>query len=115
MDSLTTTSVSGIRTVELPTDVLAFCRKHGIIESLNDAVRLAEEAFSPLAAPAIVLDEEYETGERRVVIEITAQMSADQAAQWYDEYVRRRVASASPNARYHIALSLDVRGGNGPA
>ena len=112
---MTTTSVSGILTEELPTDVLVFCRKHAILESLDDAVRLAEEAFSPVAAPTIVLDEDYETGEERIIIEVTAQMTADRAAERYDEYVRRRVASASPDARYHIALSLDVRSGNGPA
>ena len=112
---MTTTSVMGIRNNELPTDVLAFCRKHGLLEPLDDAVRLAAEVFSPVAAPAVVIDEDCETGEERLVIEVIAEMTAAQAAERYDEYVRRRVASASPDARYHIALALDVRGGNGPA
>ena len=67
----------------------------------------------PLAALAIVLDEDCETGEKRVVVQVTVDMTPDDAVERYDEYVRRWVATAPPDARYLMGLSLAFRGGNG--
>jgi len=112
-----TSAVAGKSVLDqhLPADVLAFCRQHNLLDFVDEAVRLVENSFSPAAAPAIVLDEDYETGEKRVVIEVVTEKTADEAVEQYDAYVRQWVAFATPDARSRVSLSLDVRGGHGPA
>ena len=114
VSSTASTGGKGVIDRRLPPEVLAFCRQHELLPFVEGALALAESSFSP-APLSVVLDEDYETGEERVVIEAAVDMTSDQAAERYDAYVRQWVAFAPPYARYRVGLSLDVRGGHEPA
>jgi hypothetical protein len=89
--------------------VLEFARRHNILQYVEEALRQVENSFLPEVTPVAVLDEDFETGEMRVVIEVALSMTADEAVDRYETYIRQWVALTPPDVRHWVSLSLDVR------
>lgn len=97
-----------ISPIQLSPEVLRFCEAHHIRPQLETAVRIASEVFT-LAGPLdVCLEEDPETGEETVVIDVTTSATADQALVQKSTYTRRWVESAPPDLRERIRLLMNV-------
>lgn len=101
--------------VRLSPDVVEFSQKNELLSYLTEATDLIQRCFSPVAPVAVVLDDDFETGEQRLVFEVPVELTASEASERYDGYVQQWLSMAPADVRLKMALSLDFRDGNGPS
>lgn len=93
--------------VQLSPEVLHFCEAHHILPQLETAMRIAGESFTAARALEISIEEDPETGEAAVVIDVTVSATVDEALAQKSIYTRRWVESAAADARERIRLLIN--------
>ena len=77
----------------LSADILQFCSQHGILQYVPVAVDLIEEYLSPIQGLHIQLEQDPETGEEWLVIDVTIQGDVKEILDEYDKYTDHWVSS----------------------
>ncbi|HXE51613.1 MAG TPA: hypothetical protein VN541_01285 [Tepidisphaeraceae bacterium] len=94
--------------IQLPPEVLRFCEAHHILPQLETAMRIASEVFTLVRRLDVALEEDPETGEEAVVIDVTLAATVDQSLAQKNTYTRRWVESATPDLRERIRLLINL-------
>lgn len=92
----------------LPAPVLAYCQRHGLVDYLTLALRLAGQTFDPVRGIGVGVEVDPETDEEAVIIDVTLALGSEQAVARKREYTRRWVESVPPEVIGRIRLLLDV-------
>lgn len=93
--------------VSIPEDVLAFCTSHGLIDPLEVAIRLAEEAYAPVRGWEVSLledpDVEYET--YFVIVDVAVSGTVDEVMAMHRQFDHAWMsAQVSPSGRHYIRV-----------
>lgn len=97
---------------ELPRDVVDFCSgsRHGLLPLVVQAIRLARRAFAPVRDLTAEMDIDGDTDERRVVIDVTADLPVDEMLERYRRYTSQWLDAAPAAAREWVRLSYHAGG-----
>ena len=85
-----------------------FCTEKGISEYLKTALNIIKESFPPVRELRLLKEEDSETDEKWLLIDVTVDGSVDDVLEGYDRYVERWVTSAPDFVRETIRLSYSV-------
>lgn len=95
----------------MPPDAEAFCRRHELAGPLGLALELIAEIFDPPRKPGLVLEENPETGEEYLVLEVpvTGEPKEVAARDW--DFARRwtQAIEYPRNRLIHIAFDFCER------
>ena len=94
--------------VMLPPAVRTFCENRGILDYLRLALRLAAQTFELDRDPVVTLETDPETDEESVVIDVSSQLSCDEAVERKLHYTRQWVQSIPPDVIGTIRLILSI-------
>ena len=75
--SMTTDSTTAVADVQLSDEVLAFCRRHDLLDHLGRAIELARHHFSIVGDPVVKLEQDPEVDEWYLVLEIRVEGDED--------------------------------------
>lgn len=90
----------------VPADVRDVCLARGLTAYLATAVRLATATFVGVQDLHFEVDVDPDTDERRVVLNVTADASADELMDRYRAFIAQWVRAAPPEAREWVRLSV---------
>ena len=104
---------SSIRVKDLPEarltpHVREFCSQKGISEYLKTTLNIINESFPPVRELRLLKEQDPETEEQWLSIDITVDGSIEDILEGYDHYVDQWVASAPESVRENIRLSYSV-------
>ncbi len=104
---------SSIQAKDLPEarltpQVSEFCSQKGISEYLKTALNIINESFPPVRILHLLKEQDPETEEQWLLIDITVDGSINDILEGYDHYVDQWVASAPESIRESIRLSYSV-------
>jgi hypothetical protein len=88
----------------LPADVREFVAAHHLTPLVLLSLRLAHENFEPIKRTRVELQDDPETGERRVLVELTVGADESAVLAMKKSYARAWVAAAPPVARDRVRL-----------
>lgn len=104
---MTTTDLPALST-RSSSEVLPFCARLGIMQYLSVALALAQKCFPLTQEPKLHPEEDPETGEEWLRIEVAIQGEIDPGLDNYDRYTDLWVASVPWPARDKIRLSYTL-------
>jgi hypothetical protein len=105
---------STVDSADLLTDLSAdscvreHCQVEGLIPALTNVIRLAKECFRPTPRISLSLIVDPDGGPERLVIDVEAKCSVDEAVAAYDSFLPRWIASATRGDREKIVLVYSV-------
>ena len=88
----------------IPADVLEFASRQQLVPHLERALRLAESTFAAIRQFGIVVEEDPDSDERYIVIDVTVDLDADEVLRRDEAYARAWVASTPPDVRSRVRL-----------
>ena len=106
--SLTPERLCSLGLSEVTPDALAYCLQHGLQQYLFTAIALIGQWFPSIHACRLRLEQEPETGEEWLVIEVTLQEDVDEVLSSCDAYTDRWVVQVSWPERDKIQLVYNV-------
>jgi hypothetical protein len=106
--SLTPERLCSLGLSEVTPDALAYCLRYGLWQYLLTATTLIGQCFPSIHACRLRLEQEPETGEEWLVIEITLQEDVDEVLSSYDAYTDRWVTQVPWPERDKIRLVYNV-------
>ncbi len=89
-------------------NVREFCRIHGLLAALANAIQLARDCFSPHPCISLSLSPDPDGGPDRLVIDVKVRCSVDDAVAAYDGFLPRWIASAARGDREKIVVVYSV-------
>lgn len=89
-------------------NVREFCRIHGLLAALANAIQLARDCFSPHPCISLSLSPDPDGGPDRLVINVKVRCSVDDAVAAYDGFLPRWIASAARGDREKIVVVYSV-------
>lgn len=89
-------------------EVRAFCAQCGITAHVEQAIALAKRVFQPAELPTLTLEQDMETADRYVVINVEASGNSDQVLRANKQYIRGFIAAVPAARRAKIRLSYNV-------
>jgi hypothetical protein len=92
----------------MPEEVLLFCEKEGVSRYLPDAVRIIRQSFEQIESLKTEVEEDPETGEKWMLISITAHGEVEEILEQYDRYTESWVSAAPWPECHKIRLSFDI-------
>lgn len=91
--------------VELRAEIERFCRHHGLVHSLSLARNLVSQFFPLAEEPTVQREQDPETGEEWITLDIVVRVNAEEFADRYDRYTDAFVAAVPWSERDKIRLS----------
>src|SRR5690348_18161729 len=91
----------------IPQEVAQYCAANQLTPYLETAMRLAEEAFSPVQRIQVTLETDPETDEAYLFITVAVQDRGDRALEQKRRFTRAWVQAAAPDIRRNFSLSYD--------
>jgi hypothetical protein len=105
--ALNRVSQGGYQT-EISPDLVHFCRQHDILTRLPVALALVEQCFSSIQGLELVSEEDPETGEVWLVIDVTVHNEINEVLAQYDTYTDQWVAAVPWPDRSKIRLAYNI-------
>ena len=106
--SLTPERLCSLGLSEVTPDALAYCFRHGLRQSLLIAIALLRQCFSSVHACRLRLEQEPETGEEWLVLDVTLQEDVEKVLAGCDAYTDRWIAQVPWPERDKIQLVYNV-------
>ena len=97
-----------ISKIDLSLDMVRFCLRNGIWQYLTVAIGLIEECFPSIRQLRLQTEEDPETGDEWLVLDITIEGEVDEVLDNYDNYTDRFVSSVPWPKRDKIRLSYNM-------
>jgi hypothetical protein len=91
----------------IPEEVARYCAATQLTPYLDTAIRLAEEAFSPVRRLQVSLEADPETGEDYLFITVAIDDRGEQVLEQKKRFTRAWVQSAPPEIRRKFSISYD--------
>lgn len=91
----------------IPEEVSRYCVANQLTAYLDTAMRLAEEAFSPVRRLTVSLESDPETGEGYLFITVAIDDRGEQVLEQKRRFTRAWVQSAPPEIRRRFSVSYD--------
>ena len=88
----------------VPADVREFCAARHLTPLVLLSLRLAHESFAPIERTRVELQDDPETGERRVLVEVTVNADESAVLAMKKDYTRAWVAATPPDTRDRVRL-----------
>ena len=89
-------------------EVLQFCRKHGLMKYLSDAIKLIENCFLSIQEFHIEVEKDPETEEEWLTLAVTIQGEVDKVLKDYNGYISLFVSKVPWPERDKIRLSYNI-------
>jgi hypothetical protein len=93
---------------QLSNEVMHFCAKHGILPYLSIAIDLIKTCFSSLQDLHLQPEQDPETGEEWLGVDVTLQGNQEQVLAAYDKYTDDWVSAVPWPVRQKIRLSYTL-------
>jgi hypothetical protein len=92
----------------LTKEITDFCKKKGIFEYLKVAIDIIRESFTSVRQWSLLPEQDPETGEKWLLIDIAVDGTADEILEAYDRYIDQWVSATPESAREGIKLSYRI-------
>ena len=91
----------------IPEEVARYCAANQLTPYLEAALRLAEEAFSPVQRIQVALETDPETDEPYLFITVAIDNRGGRVLEQKKRFTRAWVQAAPPQIRHNFSLSYD--------
>ena len=106
--ALTPERLCSIGLSDVAPDAVAYCLQHGLRQYLLLAIDLMHQCFSSVEACHLRLEQDLDTGEEWLVIEVTLQEDVEEVLAHCDAYTDRWIAQVPWPERDQIRLVYNV-------
>ena len=106
--SLTPERLCSLGLSDEPPAALAYCLRHGLRQYLLLAIDLIHQCFSSIEACHLRLEQDLDTGEEWLVLEVTLQEDVEEVLTSCDAYTDRWIAQVPWPERDQIRLVYNV-------
>jgi hypothetical protein len=106
--SLTPERLCSLGLSDVPPDALAYCLRHGLRQYLLLAIDLIHQCFSSIEACHLRLEQDLDTGEEWLVLEVTLQEDVEEVLTSCDAYTDRWIAQVPWPERDQLRLVYNV-------
>lgn len=93
---------------QLSADLTSFCSEHGPLPYIPVAMEIIERCFPPLQELHLLHEQDPETGEECLVLDITTQGDEQEVLDAYDRYTDGWVAAVPWPAQQKVRLSSNI-------
>lgn len=88
--------------------VMAFCTQHRLFDALSTVMHLLQCYFHKIQKALLQLEQDPESGEEKLIVDITLHGDIDEVLASYDTYTRQWVDAVPWPQRDYFRLSYDV-------
>ncbi len=93
---------------EVTDEILRFCFRHYIVKHLRPIISLIEKSFPAFQEPCLEIEEDPESDEEWLTIDITVEGEVDEILECYNNYITAFVSSVPWPEREKIRLSYNI-------
>lgn len=93
---------------DLSEEVRTFCVQHQLFQCLSKATSLVKACFVSIQSIVPLLEEDQDTGENWIVLEVTVQGDVDDVLEQYDKYTESWVTSVQWPECERVRLSYII-------